>query len=216
VQELWLALEILLISAILSVDNALVIGLATRHLPERTRQKAIFWGTMGAVGLRVVLSLVAVLLMDTPYLKLIGGLFLLYLAYKMLGDHEQMKDMRRGGGLLQAVYVIVIADFVVSIDNVLAVVGISKGNMLLLLFGIAVSIPCILWGSGLIVRLLRRYPWVMYAGVAVLTWTGCSMILEERFVAATVEPWALPTYGFHVIAVLATSAAGLWSQRRTA
>ncbi|PWK13380.1 TerC family protein [Tumebacillus permanentifrigoris] len=215
-QELLLALEILLISAILSVDNALVIGLATRHLPNGVRQKAIFWGTMGAVGLRVVLSLIAVLLMDTPYLKLIGGLFLLYLAYKMLGDHEQMKDMRRGGGLMQAVYVIVIADFVVSIDNVLAVVGISKGNMLLLMFGIAVSIPCILWGSGLIVRLLSRYAWVMYAGVAVLTWTGCSMILEENFVSALVTPWALPAYGFHVIAVLATSAAGMWSNRRVA
>lgn len=212
-----MALEILLISAILSVDNALVIGLATRHLPIGIRQKAIFWGTMGAVGLRVVLSLVAVLLMDMPYLKLIGGLFLLYIGYKMLGDHEQSKEMRRGGGgLMQAVYVIVIADFVVSIDNVLAVVGISKGNLPLLLFGILVSIPCILWGSGLIVRLLHRYPWVMYAGVAVLTWTGCSMILEERVVASWVEPLALPAFTFHVIAILATTVAGMWTSRKMA
>nr|WP_236587787.1 TerC family protein [Tumebacillus amylolyticus] len=213
---MFLALEILLVSAILSVDNALVIGLATRHLPSNLRQKAIFWGTMGAVGLRIVLSLVAVILLSTPYLKLIGGLFLLYIAFKMLGDHQQMKDMRRGGGLLHAVYVIVIADLVVSVDNVLAIVGISKGNMWLLLFGIAVSIPCILWGSGLIVRLLTRYPWLMYAGVAVLTWTGCTMILEEKVVASFVEPLSLPAYSFHLVSVIATSLAGFWTSRRIA
>ncbi|KEO84605.1 YjbE family putative metal transport protein [Tumebacillus flagellatus] len=215
-QELFLGLEILLVSAILSVDNALVIGLATRHLPDKLRQNAIFWGTMGAVGLRIVLSLVAVVLLSTPFLKLIGGLFLLYIAFKLLGDHEQMKDMRRGGGLMQAVYVIVMADLVVSVDNVLAIVGISKGNMMLLLFGILVSIPCILWGSGMIVRLLTRFPWLMFAGVAVLTWTGCSMILEENLVAAWVEPLSLPTYSFHIVSVIATSAAGFWASKRVA
>ncbi|MGZ4112838.1 MAG: YjbE family putative metal transport protein [Tumebacillaceae bacterium] len=212
-QQTLLAIEILLISAILSVDNALVIGLATRHLPPGIKQKAIFWGTVGAVGLRIALSMIAVFLIHTPYLKLIGGLFLLYLAYKMLGDQEEMDNMRRGKGLVNAIQVIVLADLMVSVDNVIAIVGISDGNWLLLALGILVSIPCILWGSQLIGHLLKRYPILLFAGVAVLAWTGASMILEERVVAAWVEPLALPNGVFNVISILATGVAFLFTKK---
>jgi YjbE family integral membrane protein len=211
--DLFLAIEILLISAILSVDNALVIGLATRHLPEEVRRKAIFWGTMGAVGLRIALSLVAVLFLNTPYLKLVGGVFLLYLAYKMLGDQAELHNMRRGKGLLAAVQVIVLADFVVSLDNVLAIVGISGGNWLLLGFGIAVSVPCVLWGSQLISGLIRRYPALLFAGVAILAWTGSQMILQERLIADWVAPLGIPQGAFHAVSVLATGAASLVSKK---
>lgn len=211
--ETLLAIEILLISAILSVDNALVIGLATRHLPSGVRQKAIFWGTMGAVGLRIALSFVAVVLINTPYLKLVGGLFLLYLAYKMLGNEEEVHNLRKGRGLAGAIQIIVIADLMVSVDNVLAIVGISDGNWLLLGLGILVSIPCILWGSKLISNLLHRYPVLMFAGVAVLAWTGSTMILEDRAVAGLVEPLGIPDGAFHVVSVAATTAASFVSKR---
>jgi YjbE family integral membrane protein len=211
--ETLLAIEILLISAILSVDNALVIGLATRHLPDGIRQKAIFWGTMGAVGLRIALSAVAVVLINAPFLKLIGGLFLLYLAYKMLGDEQEIKDLRRGKGLISAIQVIVIADFMVSLDNVLAIVGIADGNWFLLMLGILVSIPCILWGSRLIGKLLHRYPIVLFAGVAVLSWTGSSMIVEDRVVATYLEPLQVPEGAIHLVSVMATAAAAMVSKR---
>lgn len=211
--ETLLALEILLISAILSVDNALVIGLATRHLPPELRQKAIFWGTIGAVGLRIVLSMIAVILLEAPYLKLIGGLFLLYIAFKMLGGHEDNPNMRGSTGLFAAIQVIVIADLMVSLDNVMAIIGIAKDNWFLLALGIAVSVPCILWGSKLIGNLLHRFPILLFAGVAVLTWTGASMILEEQFVAAWIQPFGIPNGVFHAVSVVATAAAALVAKR---
>lgn len=213
IQQTLLAVEILLISAILSVDNALVIGLATRHLPPGIKRKAIFWGTVGAVGLRIALSLIAVFLINTPYLKLIGGLFLLYLAYKMLGDQEELNNLRRGKGLINAIQVIVLADLMVSVDNVIAIVGISDGNWLLLGLGILVSIPCILWGSQLIAHLLKKYPVLLFGGVAVLAWTGASMIMEERVVATMVEPLSIPHGVFNVASVVATGVAFLISKR---
>ena len=212
-QQTLLAIEILLISAILSVDNALVIGLATRHLPEGVRQKAIFWGTMGAVGLRILLSMIAVVLIETPFLKLTGGIFLLYLAFKMLGNQEDVHNMRSGRGLLAAIQVIVVADLMVSLDNVLAIVGISEGNWMLLMLGILVSIPCILWGSRLISKLLHKYPIVLFAGVAVLTWTGASMVVEDRVVANFLEPLGIPEGAFHAVSMLATAAAAIVSRR---
>ena len=209
-----LAIEILLISAILSVDNALVIGLATRHLAEPLRKKAIFWGTMGAVGLRIAFSLVAISVIDTPFLKLIGGLFLMYIAYKMLADQDgSTQNVRQGNGLFAAIQIIVIADLMVSIDNVLAVVGIAGGNFWLVLLGITVSIPCILWGSHAISRLLHRYPALMFIGVAVLSWTGASMIVEEHMVAAWIAPLAIPEGAFHAVSVVATAAAAMISKR---
>ncbi|MGB8956767.1 MAG: YjbE family putative metal transport protein [Tumebacillaceae bacterium] len=212
-QHTLLAIEILLVSAILSVDNAIVIGLATRHLQDGIRQKAIFWGTMGAVGLRILLSMIAVVLIDTPFLKLIGGIFLLYLAFKMLGHQEEVHNMRNGLGLIAAIQVIVIADLMVSLDNVLAIVGISQGNWFLLLLGILVSIPCILWGSRLIARLLHKYPILLFAGVAVLSWTGASMIVEDRVIAGLIQPLGIPEGAFHVVSMLATAAAALMARR---
>ena len=211
---LLLTIEILLVSAILSVDNAIVIGMATRHLQDGIRQKAIMWGTMGAVGLRILLSMVAVALIDTPFLKLIGGIFLLYLAFKMLGHQEEVHNLRSGRlGLIAAIQVIVIADLMVSLDNVLAIVGISQGNWLLVLLGILVSIPCILWGSRMIARLLRKYPVLLFAGVAVLSWTGASMIVEDRVIAALIQPIGIPGGAFHAVSMLATAVAAIVSRR---
>lgn len=215
-QETLLALEILLISVILSVDNALVIGLATRQLSGDLQRRAIFWGTMGAVVLRIVFSAIAVVLINTPYLKLVGGVFLLYIAYKMLADSDDEHSIRQGRGLMSVVQIIVLADLMVSVDNVLAIVAIADGNWLLLLMGILVSIPCILWGSRAISKLLHRFPFLLYAGVAVLAWTGATMILDEPMVAAFVQPLGIPNGAFHVISVVATTAAAVFAKRRFA
>ncbi|ARU59913.1 hypothetical protein CBW65_01700 [Tumebacillus avium] len=213
-QEMLLALEILLISAILSVDNALVIGLATRHLPNGIRQRAIYWGTFGAVALRIVLSMLAIYLINLPYIKLVGGLFLLYIAFKMLGEeHAEESNMRGSRGIWKAVQVIVIADLMVSVDNVLAVVAIAKGNWWLVALGILVSIPCILWGSRLIAHLLHKYPILLFLGIAVLSWTGAAMILEEKVVALFITPLAIPNAAFYAVAVAATGAAWLTKKR---
>ena len=210
---LLLAIEIVLVSAILSVDNAIVIGMATRHLQAGIRQKAIFWGTIGAVSLRILLSMIAIVLIETPFLKLIGGIFLLYLAFKMLGHQEEVHNMRSGHGLIAAIQVIVIADLMVSLDNVLAIVGISQGNWFLLLLGILVSIPCILWGSRMIARLLHKYPILLFAGVAVLSWTGASMVVEDRVIAGLIDPLGIPEGAFHVVSMLATAGAAILSRR---
>jgi YjbE family integral membrane protein len=210
---LLLAIEIVLVSAILSVDNAIVIGMATRHLQAGIRQKAIFWGTIGAVGLRILLSMIAVVLIETPFLKLTGGIFLLYLAFKMLGHQEEVHNMRSGHGLIAAIQVIVIADLMVSLDNVLAIVGISQGNWFLLLLGILVSIPCILWGSRMIARLLHKYPILLFAGVAVLSWTGASMVVEDRVIAGLIDPLGIPEGAIHVVSMLSTAAAAILSRR---
>ncbi|TCP58313.1 YjbE family integral membrane protein [Tumebacillus sp. BK434] len=213
-QELLLALEILLISAILSVDNALVIGLATRTLPNGIRQRAIYWGTFGAVALRLVLSALALYLINLPYIKLVGGLFLLYIAYKMLGEeHLEAGDMRSSRGIWKAVQMIVIADLMVSIDNVLAVVAIADGNWWLVALGILVSIPCILWGSRLISHLLHKYPILLFLGIAVLSWTGAAMILEEKAVALYLTPLAIPNGAFYGVTMAATGMAWLTKKR---
>ncbi|WP_227874411.1 YjbE family putative metal transport protein [Tumebacillus algifaecis] len=211
-----LALEIFLVSAILSVDNALVIGLATRQLPNGLRQRAIYWGTFGAVAMRIVLSLLAIYLIDLPYIKLIGGIFLLYIAYKMLGDtQEEHSDMRSVQGLWNVVQLIVIADLMVSVDNVLAVVAIADGNWILVSLGVLVSIPCILWGSWIIAHLLYKYPVLLFLGIAVLSWTAASMILAEKMIEQYLTPLAIPTGAFHAVVLAATGAAWLTKKRTT-
>ena len=121
--------------------------------------------------------------------------------------------MRSGQGLIAAIQVIVIADLMVSLDNVLAIVGISQGNWLLVLLGILVSIPCILWGSRMIARMLHKYPILLFAGVAVLSWTGASMIVEDRVVAALIQPLGIPGGAFHAVSMLATATAAIVSRR---
>lgn len=213
-QEVLLGIEILLISAILSMDNALVIGLATRHLPIGLREKAVYWGAMGAVGLRIILCLIAYLVISLPYIKLIGGIFLLYIAYKMLEEHrEDLPQMRSGAGIWSAVQMIVIADLTVSVDNVLAVIAIADGSWWLVSLGVLVSIPCILWGSRLIAHLLQKYPVLLFLGVAVLSWTAMSMILAEHVVSRFLTPLAVPNAAFYGVTVAATALVWLLKKR---
>lgn len=179
----WIAFfNIIIIDLILSGDNAVVIGMAARKLPPEQRKKAIVFGAGAAVLLRATLTAVAAYLLNIPLLMTIGGILLIGIAVKLLIEEDDGVDIHAGDSLKSAIKTIIIADIVMSLDNVLAVAGASHGNVFLVLFGLALSIPIIMWGSNIIANLLNKLPWLLYVGAAVLGFTGGQLIVEDPFV----------------------------------
>jgi YjbE family integral membrane protein len=178
----WVAIVVLDLT--LAGDNALVIALAVRHLPPQQQWQGRIWGTLGAVGLRIFFIGVLSYLLDLPFLQLVGGVLLLWIAVKLLtqdeGAHED--GVRQGTTLLQAIWIIIVADVIMSLDNVLAVAGAAHGDMLLVIFGVGLSIPIVIWGSGLLARLMGRFPWIVTLGAAILGFVGGEMMLKDRAV----------------------------------
>lgn len=181
-------LEIFALNLILSGDNAVVIALATLHLEERDRRKGIFWGTFGAVALLIILTAGAVLLLTLPYIQALGALFLLWIALKLLRKEEkgieevakkEENPSRGSHSLRQAIKTIIIADLVMSLDNVLAVAGASDGNFLILGIGLSMSIPIVIFGSVFLSTLMKKWPWLVFAGSALLGYTAGGMILKD-------------------------------------
>ena len=181
----WVAVgQIILIDIVLSGDNAVVIALACRNLSPEQRKTGIFWGVAGAIGLRVVLTVFAALVMNLPWLKLVGGLLLVWIAIKlMLPEDEEGHDIESSSNLWGAVKTIVVADFVMSLDNVIAVAGAAHGSLPLLLFGLAVSIPLIVWSSQLILHWMERYPSIVLIVVGALMGVTVGRWLEKRILA---------------------------------
>lgn len=217
--EFWIAVgQIILIDLVLSGDNAVVIALACRNLPPEQRKKGIFWGVAGAVGLRVVLTMAAALVMNLPWLKLVGGLLLLWIGVKLLvPEDEDGHDITAASHLWGAVRTIIIADFVMSLDNVIAVAGASHGNLFLLVFGLLVSIPLIVWSSQIILRLMERWPFVVTGGAALLGWVAGAMMRGDPGIAAWVN--GLPAFvplAFPAFCALFVVALGKWLERRAA
>jgi len=178
----WIAvLQIIAIDIMLGGDNAVVIALACRKLPEAQRNKGIFWGVIGAIGLRVVMIFFALQLLAVPYLKIVGGLLLFWIGVKLLlPEHgDEHNNIDGGTTLMAAIKTIVIADAVMSLDNVIAVAGASHGSMVLVTFGILVSIPIVVWGSKLVLSMMDRFPIVITLGAALLGWIGGSMLLTD-------------------------------------
>jgi YjbE family integral membrane protein len=178
----WIAvLQIIAIDILLGGDNAVVIALACRRLPEAQRRKGIFWGVVGAIGLRVVLIFFALQLLALPYLKLIGALLLFWIGVKLLlpEEGEGHGNVEGSTTLAGAIKTIVVADAVMSLDNVIAVAGAADGSMALVVFGILVSIPIVVWGSQLVLRLMDRYPVVITLGGALLGWIAGTMMLTD-------------------------------------
>lgn len=176
-------LAIVVIDLVLAGDNAIVIALAARSLPPDLRKRAIIWGTFGAIFVRTLMTLVVVWLLKIPGLLLLGGLLLVWIAYKLLadsdsGDHE----VSAANNFWGAMKTIVVADAVMGLDNVLAVAGAAHGNFLLVVIGLLISIPIVIWGSQLILKYVERYPAIVYIGGAVLAWTAAKMILSEPLV----------------------------------
>lgn len=192
----WLAvLQIVAIDILLGGDNAVVIALACRKLPAAQRGQGIFWGVVGAIALRIVLIFFALQLLAMPWLKIAGALLLLWIGIKLLQPEEEdgHGEVVAATTLLAAVKTVVVADAVMSLDNVIAVAAAAHGNLLLVVFGIVVSIPVVVWGSQLVLKLMDRYPVVITGGGALLGWIGGGMILGDPALPAglaTIVPHA--------------------------
>jgi YjbE family integral membrane protein len=185
--QTWTGLaQIVVADILLSGDNALVIALACRSLPAHQQKRAIIFGGAAAIGLRVSLTAFAVYLLTLPYLKLIGGLLLLWIAVKLLVPEEGHGDgIKTEGDMWGAIKTIVIADFVMSVDNVLAVAGAAHGDIPLLVIGLLLSIPLIIYGSTVILRLIARFPVIIVLGAAMLGYIGGEMGVSD----ARIAPW---------------------------
>ncbi|WP_139488239.1 TerC family protein [Brevibacillus dissolubilis] len=179
--EFWSALlAIVVIDLVLAGDNAIVIGLAARNLPKDQQKKVIFWGTLGAIVIRSLLTLAVVWLLQIPGLLLIGGVLLVWIAYKLLVE-EKDHNVQTQASLAAAVRTIIIADTVMGLDNVLAVAGAAHGSFLLVVLGLLISVPIVVWGSTIILKWVERFPVIIYIGAGVLAWTATKMIVEEPF-----------------------------------
>lgn len=180
--EFWSALAaIIVIDLVLAGDNAIVIALAARNLPKTLQRRAIIWGTVGAVAVRASLTIVVVWLLGIPGLMLAGGILLAWIAYRLLTGDENGRehDVAPATSFWAAMRTIVVADAVMGLDNVLAVAGAAHGSALLVVLGLLISIPIVVWGSTLILRWIERFPALLYIGGAVLAWTAAKMITDE-------------------------------------
>ena len=179
--EFWAALgSIILANVLLSGDNAVVIAMAARGLPARRQKQAIVFGSAAAIVMRIVLTLIAVKMLGLPCLKLVGGLALLWIGAKLMSDEEAQQDHEAAPvGVGAAVRTILLADLVMSLDNVLAVAAAAQGNTLLLVIGLAVSVPLIVFGSTLILKVMERFPVIITAGAALLGWLAGEMMLTD-------------------------------------
>jgi YjbE family integral membrane protein len=179
---------IVLIDLVLAGDNALIIGLVARNLPKNMQRQVILWGTFGAIAVRAAMAILVVYILDLPGFMLAGGVALVWIARKLLTPEESAatNHLVKGpatsfGG---AIRTIVIADAVMGIDNVLAIGGAATGSVLLIVLGLAISVPIIIWGSQLVIRLVDRFPSIVLLGGAVLAWTGYTMVVREPLLAA--------------------------------
>lgn len=217
--QFWVdVFKIIVIDLLLSGDNAVVIALACRNLPPEQRRKGILFGVGGAIGLRIVLTFFAVSLLALPYLKLVGALLLIWIGIKLILPEEEHSagNIQADTRLLGAVKTIIIADFVMSLDNVLGVAAAAKGNVALLVFGLLISIPLIAWSSQLVLKLIDRFPFIIYAGGALLGYVAGEMLVGEALFASVVEArhylhWLVPV--FCAVLVLAI---GRWLAMRKA
>jgi YjbE family integral membrane protein len=181
----WAALgSIMIVNILLSGDNAVVIALASRNLPPHQQKKAIFWGSAAAIVMRVVLTITAVTLLTLPYLKLVGGILLVYIGVQLLADSDGEEDMKAESSIWAAIRTILIADLVMSLDNVLAVAaaaqsGPEETRMLLLIIGLALSIPLIIFGSTMLLKLMDRFPVIITFGAGLLGWLAGGMIVDD-------------------------------------
>ena len=218
--QFWLAaLEIIVINVLLSGDNAVVIALACRNLPPAQRKWGVIWGAVGAIVLRIVLTYFAVTLLTLPYLKIIGGALLLWIGVKLIAEEEEggegEEKVAASDKLMAAVRTVIVADLVMSIDNVLGVAAAAKGSLLLLVFGLVVSIPLVIAGSQIIMRMIERFPILILAGGGLLGWVAGEMIVEDGALEPWIEGhahvlhWAVPIAG-----VLLVVGVAKWMQSR--
>ena len=214
--DFWIGLvKIIWINIILSGDNAVVIALAARSLPPEQQRKAIMFGSGAAVVLRILLTVVAAKLLELSFLQIVGGCLLLWIGLQLLTSHDEEEGAGKGTGtMMAAIRTILIADLVMSLDNVIAVAAAAGGNMLLLILGLAISIPLVVFGSTLMIKLMERFPVIIILGAGLIGWVGGETIMNDRVLHGFVE--ANPA--LHYLAAAAGAALvvglGLWLQKR--
>lgn len=214
----WIAvLQIVAIDILLGGDNAVVIALACRKLPVAQRRQGIFWGVASAIVLRIALIFFALQLLAIPWLKIVGALLLLWIGIKLLQPEEEGHgDVAAATSLAGAIKTIIVADAVMSLDNVIAVAAAAHGSMLLVVFGIFVSIPIVVWGSQLVLKLMDRYPVVITGGGALLGWIGGGMIVSDPALpAGLLDRIPYPKYVLAVLGALLVVTVGKWLAART-
>jgi YjbE family integral membrane protein len=205
-------LSIVVIDLVLAGDNAIVIGLAARKLPKDQQKKVIIWGTIGAIIIRAIATMLVVYLLKIPGLLLIGGILLIWIAYKLITE-EDSHDVQSGDSVLAAIRTIIIADAAMGLDNVLAVAGAAHGSLLLVFLGLLISIPIVVWGSTIILKFMEKYPIIILVGAAVLAWTATKMIVKEPFIKVFfTEEWV--KYSFEFIVVAAVISIGYLKNKR--
>ena len=192
----WLGLgQIAYVNLLLSGDNALVIALAVRTLPKRKRLLGQVWGAGGAVVLRLAFLAIVMYLLEVQYLRTIGGLLLVWIAFKLVQSETGVESEMKGGtSLWEAIWIIIVADVTMSLDNVLAVAAVARNDLLLMMFGIGLSLPIVVWGAGLLARLMNRYTWIVWLGGGLLGYVAGEMILEDR----AVRDWP-GAHGFNLV-----------------
>ena len=216
--DFWVGLlKIIWINIILSGDNAVVIALAARSLPPQQQRMAILLGSGAAVALRIALTVVAVWLMSVPYLQVVGGLLLLWIGAQLLQDEddEEGEDVVHAN-LFQAVRTILIADLVMSLDNVIAVAAAAKGSMLLLILGLAISIPLVIFGSTLMIRLMERFPVVVTLGAALIGWVAGETISSDAVFKDVLVQWPWLHYAASALGALIVLGWGRWFRKPAA
>lgn len=205
--EFWSALlSIIIIDLVLAGDNAIVIGLAARNLPKHQQKQTIIWGTVGAIVIRALATLTVVWLLKIPGLLLVGGVLLVWISYKLLIE-EKGHEVEAGKSMWEAIRTIIIADALMGLDNVLAVAGAAHGSPLLVVLGLLISVPIVVWGSTLILKWVERFPIIITIGAGVLAWTAAKMIVDEQFLE---RYFANPIvkYGFEILVIAGVIIAG--------
>ncbi|MCK6255966.1 TerC family protein [Fictibacillus sp. KIGAM418] len=204
-------LSIVIIDLVLAGDNAIVIGLAARNLKKEQQKKVIIWGTVGAVIIRALATMAVVWLLKVPGLLLAGGLILIYIAYKLMVEDKD-HDIKAQDSIWAAIRTIIIADAVMGLDNVLAVAGAAHGDFLLVILGLLISVPIVVWGSTLFLKLIDKFPFIITIGAGILAWTAAKMIVGEPFLK---EYFSNPfiKYGFEILIIAAVVLIGLAKKR---
>ncbi|MCC6794802.1 MAG: TerC family protein [Candidatus Hydrogenedentes bacterium] len=211
-EHFWVALsQIIAIDMVLSGDNAVVIALAANSLPPKQQRMAVFWGAGAAVGMRIVLASLALALLTLPYLKIIGAALLLWIGVKLLLPENDEKDIQSGHNLWAAIRTIMLADAVMSLDNVIAIAGAAKGNILLIAIGLLVSIPIVIFGSTLLLALMKKFPVIITAGAALLGYIAGEMVLSDPAVTGWISDRApISEHGALMVGAVATVGVKPW------
>lgn len=216
--EWWLFafVKIMIINLILSGDNAIIIAMASRNLPIKKRNFAVFWGVLVAVVLRILLTILALQLLQIPYLTAVGALLLIWIALKLVHTSEDKQEIQAGHSLYNVVMTIILADFIMSLDNVIAVAAVADGNLPLIIIGVLLSIPFIVWGSRFVLALIEKFPSVIYIGAGILGFTAGEMLLKDQTTSKLIH-LAIPSLSWTVPILLAVFVVLWgWSSKRKA